>query len=298
MITINKAHLNEHISVHFFNGTQIRSTESVGSFLMRCQKYERKGMYDSLFDMWYLLKGADTVFFGDKQGNFLKNSWITRNRTYYVFRHNEALITLDEYNGQVEKKYYHPVECRNYFGSKDSLLTFKSQGIRLYNLKSGFRAPNGITAIPIYAPPECRFGYLYYTNFYGAFEFFPVFCIAKKFRNKKSGRCFELFEIENTDTQEVVWELGIPMESLQRSLLNEDNLALDFNPYQELLRSYVVYLALSPHTYFREAFTHWHRVAITSKNVQPDIHKTYVKVEVTAISEVLCPTIKPNAYDE
>lgn len=157
----------------------------------------------------------------------------------------------------------------------------------------------GISTIPY----ECRhhIGYLYYTNPYGAFEFFPAFCIAKKFRDKKGGRRPELFEIENTDTQEVVWELGIPMESLQRSLSvtpAEKTPSVLFQYFNEMLRSYVIYFAPPGHTNINESMSHWHRVAITSKNVQPDIHKTYVKVEVTAITEVLCPTIKPNAYDE
>lgn len=160
---------------------------------------------------------------------------------------------------------------------------------------------NFIGVCHIQSPLDKYFGYLYYTNSYGAFEFFPVFCIAKKFRDKKGGRRPELFEIENTDTQEVVWELGIPMESLQRSISvisEEKNPIYLFQYFNELLRSYVIYFAPPGHTDITQSMSHWHRVAITSKNVQPDIHKTYVKVEVTAISEVLCPTIKPNAYDE
>ncbi len=169
----------------------------------------------------------------------------------------------------------------------------------IYNYTRSFDQFHGITTVP--REFHKYFGYLYYTNPYGAFEFFPVFCIAKKFRDKKSGRRPELLEIENIDTQEVVWELGIPMESLQRSLsvdIKDKTPGVLFQYFNELLRSYVVYFAPPGHTAIEESMSHWHRVAITSKNVQPDIHKTYVKVEVTAISEVLCPTIKPSAYDE
>lgn len=261
-----------------------------------------------LFDFWNMqdFGRSRSVLIGSKssQEYTLSNGyWMRPNEKKVYSVVSTAVVTAicPNYVETQGKKEYNKI--KDFYRNDISRSIIKyGCALRLYYIYSNCICYDSFIGINTFPRDfQDRFGYLYYTNPYGAFEFFPAFCIAKKFRDKKGGRRPELFEVENTDTKEVVWELGIPMESLQRSLSvtqKEKNPSVLFQYFNEMLRSYVIYFAPPGHTDIEESITHWHRVAITSKNVQPDIHKTYVKVEVTAITEVLCPTIKPNAYDE